>query len=180
MKNWLCRIHLMLLGICLAGATTVVAHADDDDASISLRHVGLRCIEKRGTTGGYYDGVTIQNDSGSTAMPTYCPVDIQRSIALWSAPVLVTHTTNSNHDWTAVVDANNSGNISCELKVCARDFTSCDSGTSDTSSGTGVQTLSGSTSTVGSDDNIMYLYCVLPVKSGSDRAELRSYQVESF
>jgi hypothetical protein len=169
---------LVLAGI---GGLTAAAWADDDNASISQVHVGHRCVERSTTASGYYYGSSIENNSTTESIVVYCPVDNAVNVVLYGNPgaETVTHTTNLTHEWSATVDDNSAGNVSCYLRACSPDESTCDTGTSDTASTNGVEVLTGSTDVVGSWDVLM-LRCELPQKSGSNRSEIISYTVESF
>jgi hypothetical protein len=171
---------LAVLSVLILGTAALVAKASDSGASVTVDYVGTQCVERSDTTSGYYYGISIQNDSTTGTIAVYCPVENDNTIALWDTQTTVSHHTDSHHDWSAVVDANSSGNVSCYLAVCNRDYTSCDTGTTMSTSTSGVHTLSNSTNTVGSNDNIVFMKCDLPKKAGSNRAELRSYQIVSY
>lgn len=178
------RRSLLALGAMLAvlGSIEMVAQASDDSAYVKMSSTGSRCVEDYATSEAYYYGMSIENNSSTVGITVYCPVEVFNTVAAWdyTSSNLVSHHTNLKHVWTAIVDDNSSGDVSCYLRVCNLDYTSCDTGSSATASSNSVEPLDGETDTVGSDDNIAFLVCTLPKKAGSNRSEIRSYSVESY
>lgn len=164
---WLLATTLSLVSV----ATTAVA-----SNSISVRdYPGIRCVEINDSTPSiYYYGQMAENDAASE-QDFYCPVSfegIHVQDYVLTADVMT---------WSAYVDDSNpSTNVSCLLKSCLEDDSSCYATSLSYSSGSaGVQAMTGSTisSLAGSSRYVSYLRCDIPGKSSGNRSGIVSYRI---
>ncbi|AFZ32696.1 hypothetical protein ABN584_24900 [Gloeocapsa sp. BRSZ] len=140
-------------------------------------HPGTECVELSDTTPEIiYSGGNAYNTAAG-ANTFVCPV--------FNTYLSVADTFNyvdRAYWWVAVDDRNPNANISCYVRSCSADGTSCNNSVVRNSSGTGISTLStvGSIFDIGSYENYAYLQCSIPGQSGGLRSGIRSYTIYKF
>lgn len=174
MKYWYRSIAAAVVLGSISLVSSVLAGPD----LIAQRFSGSRCVEIGDSTPSiYYYGSAAENDNASER-DFYCPVTFENS-----TQVDTTYRLDSDSiEWSAYVDDSSSGSdVSCVLKACLIDTSSCitsNTHASNWSNGVGLLNGSSATSLAGSSRYHVHLRCDVPGKSGSARSGIVSYVVQ--
>lgn len=166
------RFGMVLGGLVFTAVTqmasaTVTKYVQD--------YVGNRCVEYSDSTPDIeYYGSAAENGAG-TSQDFYCPVTFEHETTIDGYVMTADALT-----WSAYVDDDHaSENVSCFLRICTLDAASCETTGSVSSSGTGVQLLTGgSLSTLAGDSYFVpYLRCTIPAVSSGNESGIVSYRI---
>jgi hypothetical protein len=163
----------------LAGSLVIPGLTSAFDAKLDIGYTGSRCVESgdRSPEIDYY-GTMARNDGTSTETFS-CPSTLEYiSIVPGTTSGYEFKFTRGNLAWSAVVDdQHSSADISCVLKACTYDDSSCLSSATDSSTGTGIEELGASGPSGVTAYPLVALRCDVPGKVGSARSAIVSYVV---
>jgi len=168
------RTWMSIVALTLASP---FSHAD----LVIHTYPGAECKQLYTTTPSvYYNLSGAYNDSTSSATFA-CPMSSARYLNDFAASAtLMVH---QAYWWVAADDSSASGNVSCQVRSCSYDSTSCTSSPSRATSGTGInQLLStvGTVSSIGTYSRALTLICTVPGKAGGNRSGIRNYTLYAF
>ncbi len=171
-------IKAAIAAVALLSSVTVISVAPAQAELLITTRPGTECVEHADTSPEiYYTGGNAAND-GNGSNTFVCPA----SSHYLSLDNLGGFFFDRAYWWAAVNDQNPNSNVSCYLRSCNGEGTSCINSPTRFSSGTGIQTLSivGNVFNWGSYTNYVYLRCSVPGKSSGNRSSVKSYTTYVF
>lgn len=134
---------------------------------------GMRCVQKGDATPSIEYHVEGAGNGSTGTEEFYCPVLFDNLAQAETYGV-----TSDAMSWSAKVIAWGSS-VSCTLKACQYDGSSCFSSGTDSSTGTGIDTLSGSvTEAIASSDRYyQFIHCTLPGRTVVAPYGIISYRI---
>jgi len=145
---------------------------------VIVTNPGLNCVEVADASPEIYYSGGVAYNSDSSSATFQCTME-RRYLDLNGAdPEYL----EDNYWWAYVNDASTTGNVSCFMRSCSSDGTSCISSATRSSTGTGVQGISLFPTVFPSGDygRFSYLQCSIPAASGTSRSGVVSYTDYEF
>ena len=167
------RTWMSVLALTLASP---FSHAD----VLVHTYPGTECKQLYTTTPSVYYNLSGAYNDSTSAVTFACPMSSARYLN--DSGTSTTVTVHRAYWWVAADDRSASGNVSCQVRSCIYDSTSCTSSLSLATSGTGINQL---LSTLGSFNfgtynHALTLICTVPGKAGGNRSGIRNYTLYAF